>query len=308
VAEPARLVLGRDHALDERLTGALVGAVGRIGREGDVDLVRDLEAHHQRVRPEAAHHLPHVPCPGGDVALLRLAGLVAHLELDRVAVTRVVLRESQELLEPGLTVAPEESRQPERERRVRTAQLPQLRQMPGRIPGTAGAGVGPICPVTARALIPNRTSGPGCRGTSAASVSPTQPGGPDCAVPGGAANPTTTPARLNAPSTRPAAPEAASRILETYPELAQRQSADAHNDPCGPRRLAERQEVAQRSVVTAEAARHRIPRATSRRSAGPARRTRGRRASRSPSPGAPASAAHRAERRLARSRGPRGRV
>jgi hypothetical protein len=146
VAEPARLVLGRDHALDERLTGALVGAVGRIGREGDVDLVRDVEAHHQRVRPEAAHHLPHVPCPGGDVALLRLAGLVAHLELDRVVVTRVVLRESQELLEPGLTVAPEESRQPERERRVRTAQLLQLRQMPGRILGHRRRGRRPYLP------------------------------------------------------------------------------------------------------------------------------------------------------------------
>src|SRR5215210_643455 len=48
--------------------------------------------------------------------------------------------------------------------------------------GTAGAGVGPIWPVTARALMPKRTGGPGSRGTWLASVSPTQPGGPDWAT------------------------------------------------------------------------------------------------------------------------------
>src|SRR5204862_5411 len=53
VAAPARLVLRADHALYQRIPRAGVGAVGGIARGLEVDLVRDLEATHERIRSEA---------------------------------------------------------------------------------------------------------------------------------------------------------------------------------------------------------------------------------------------------------------
>src|SRR4029078_6478473 len=133
VAEPRGLLLRRYHAADERIARTLVGAVGGVRREAQVHLVRDLEADHAGVGAEAAHHLAHVLDPGVDVALLLGARLVAHLELDRKAVARVLLGERQERAEAALSVAPEEAREPQRERGAWAAQLVELRQLPSRV-------------------------------------------------------------------------------------------------------------------------------------------------------------------------------
>jgi hypothetical protein len=76
--------------------------------------------------------------PGRYVALLGLARLIAHLQLDGVAAARVVLRHGEELLKARLAVAPEEACQPQRKGSAGTAELAQLRQMPDGVLGYGG--------------------------------------------------------------------------------------------------------------------------------------------------------------------------
>ena len=79
VAEPQRRALGLDHAAHERLHCALVEPVGGVLRIGDVHLVRDLEPRHGTVGPERPDHRAHVAQPLGDVAVVAIARVVAHL-------------------------------------------------------------------------------------------------------------------------------------------------------------------------------------------------------------------------------------
>ena len=103
------LVTGGDHPLHERPPRAAVGAVRRVRRDREVDLVGDLKRHHAPDPPEAPHHLPHVPPPGRDVALLAPVGVIAHLELDQVAAPGKAAGQPEVAAKARFAVGPEEA-------------------------------------------------------------------------------------------------------------------------------------------------------------------------------------------------------
>ena len=163
--EPAHLALGGDHAGDERLRRALVGAVRGIRRERDVDLVGDLERDHRADAAEAPDHLAHVVAPGAQVALLARARVIAHLQLDQVAAPGEAASQPEVAPEGGLAVGPEEAVEAQHERPAGRAQARERRVGARRLLGHGHGGRAADLPAWTSGPMPKRSAGPGLAST-----------------------------------------------------------------------------------------------------------------------------------------------
>ena len=163
--ERVELIARGDDAAHDRVERAGVGAVGRVRRDREVDLVGDRQRDDRRVAAERRRRLAHERLPGGHVALLLGRRVVADLGLDLEPLAAVLLGERGEAVDPRSAVGHEQAVEAHHERAPRRLERVQgverLRRVLGR-----DLALGSACRAGERGVIPKR-SGPGAPSTPA---------------------------------------------------------------------------------------------------------------------------------------------
>jgi hypothetical protein len=101
VAAAERLAMGGEDPVDQRRLRPREGAVGRVRRAAQVDLVGDRQRNHVGIGAERVDHMTHEPGPVGQLAGLCRARVVADLNLGIEAGAVVALDKPPEATDAG---------------------------------------------------------------------------------------------------------------------------------------------------------------------------------------------------------------